>query len=87
MKHKPKNNKISNAEPLTQLQRVNQALVDLSKDVITEDRKAVIDSGLISEPHLIRYLKGNGTKLTKALALLKFFKVRIGGREKELAQG
>lgn len=89
MKSKYKSNKISsrvNNKALTQLQRVNRSLVEISKDVITEDRKAAIEDKLLSEPHLIRYLSGKGTKLTKALALFKFLKDRIENREKELAR-
>lgn len=89
MKRKPQNNKISQkveTKRLTQLERVNQVLIQISPDVTTEDRKSVIESDLLSEPHLIRYLRGKGTKLTKALDLLEFLRERISAREKKLAR-
>jgi hypothetical protein len=64
----------------SQLQQINAALVDLSKDVTAEDRRLAP----VSEPTVIEYLKGQGKKLKTALTLLKFFRKRIANRAKEI---
>jgi hypothetical protein len=70
---------------MSQLQRANSVLTELSGNVSTEDRKAAISEGILSEPHLIRYLKGNGTDLDTAMNLIRFIRKRIEDREKELS--
>jgi hypothetical protein len=70
---------------MSQLQRANSVLTELSGNVSTEDRKAAINEGILSEPHLIKYLKGNGTDLDTAMNLIRFIRKRIEGREKELS--
>lgn len=69
---------------MSQLQKANSILVELSGNVSTSDRKAAISEGILSEPHLIRYLKGNGTDLDIAMSLVRFFRKKIEDREREL---
>lgn len=88
MKSKPQNNKKSHSskKPLaTQLDKANSLLTDLAINVSSHDRKAIVDEGILSEPHMIKYLKGNGTDLDTAMNLIRFIRKRIEDREKELS--
>jgi hypothetical protein len=88
VKSKSQNNKKShqsNTES-SQLDQANAVLIDLSKNVTTDDRKAIIAEGILSEPHVIRYLKGNGTDLDTAMNLIRFIRKRIEERARELSR-
>jgi hypothetical protein len=68
-------------KPSTQLDKVNQALIAIAKDVTATDRK----EAPASEPTVIDYLKGKGKDLETGLKLLRFFRPRIELREKEIS--
>jgi hypothetical protein len=88
VKHKLQNNTKSNsgkAKRVSQLERANAVLKALAKDVTTDDRQQIIDKGMVSEPTLIQYLRGNGSDLDKLMALIRFIRERIETRDKELA--
>lgn len=71
---------------LSQLDKANLVLQGLRKDVTTEDREAAMQElDGFSEPTISRYLNGEAKKIHKALELIRFFKKRIGDRERELA--
>jgi hypothetical protein len=71
--------------PMTQLDKANEILVALSVNVTTEDRKAIISEGILAEPYMIKYLKGNGTDLDTAMTLIRFIRKRIADRDLELS--
>jgi hypothetical protein len=70
-----------NAKPSSQLEKVNKALRELAKDVISSDR----EEAPASEPTVIEYLKGNGKNLETGLKLLRFFRKKIQERDKEIS--
>jgi hypothetical protein len=68
----------------TQLDQANAVLFELSTNVTSQDRKdAEIELGF-SRFTIGAYLKGNGTDLDTAMALIDFFKKKIGLRAKRL---
>lgn len=67
----------------TQLDRANSALIALSADVTTEDRREAETH--YSEFTIVQYLKGRGKNLDTAMALLDFFRKRINNRDKKIA--
>lgn len=70
-------------EQKTQLQRANEALVELFPSVTTSDRDEAKKE--FSEFTVVQYLKGRGKNLDTALTLLQLFRKRINDREKTLA--
>lgn len=67
----------------SQLDRANQALVEIAPHITSSDRQEVKKS--YSEFTLVQYLKGRGKNLDTAIDLLQIFRKRIEGREKVLS--
>lgn len=70
-------------EQKSQLERANDALVELAPSVTRSDREAAMKK--YSEFTIVQYLKGRGKRLDTAMALLQFFRRRIDDREKDLS--
>lgn len=68
----------------TQLQTANEALQSMAPSITTSDRDAA--KQLYSHFTIVQYLAGRGKNLDTAISLLQFFKPRIEGRDKILAE-
>jgi predicted polyphosphate/ATP-dependent NAD kinase len=69
----------------TQLQKANQALVELRAVTTREDRLSVMKELKISRSTVFTYLGGDGTNLDTAIGMVKFFRKRILERTKVLS--
>lgn len=67
----------------TQLAKANSALVELSKNVSTQDRQEAMKQ--YSEFTIVQYLNGRGKNVDTAVTLLTFFRKRISDRDKAIA--
>lgn len=83
IKAKSKYNKMEQQQK-SQLERANEALVELAPHIPTSDRQHAMLT--YSEFTVIQYLKGRGKNLDTAMKLLELFKKRIEGRELALTQ-
>lgn len=59
--------------------------MELAKNVTTDDRKAIVEENILSEPHMIKYFKGRGKDLDKVMELIRFIRKRINDRAMELS--
>ena len=69
----------------TQLERLLDALNELSPDVTTDDKKIISKKLDIHQFTVARYLNGLGANADIASKLVSFFKTRISEREKAIA--
>lgn len=68
----------------TQLDRANAILLDLKRDITTQDREEAQKELDLGEATVSRYLIGEGKKIETVLALIEFFRKRIEDRDKKL---
>lgn len=71
-------------EEKTQLDRANEALMELKTNISASDRQEALKLGF-SEATVNMYLINRGTNLDTTMTLLQFFKKRIEDREKLIA--
>lgn len=82
-KAKSKYNKMEQQQK-SQLERANEALVELAPSITTSDRQDAMLT--YSEFTVIQYLKGRGKNLDTAMKLLELFRKRIENRDQAIAQ-
>jgi hypothetical protein len=70
-------------EQKSQLERTNEALLQMAPKITTTDRQAAMVN--YSEFTIVQYLKGRGKNLDTAIALLQFFRKKIEDREKVIS--
>lgn len=66
--------------------QLGSKLVELKKQITTEDRAAYVAMYPISEPNLSIYLNGKGVDIEKAMKMVEFFQARVNARNEKIQQ-
>lgn len=73
-----------NQKTTSQLDRANNVLLELKRDVTTQDRDEAQRELNLGQATVNRYLIGEGKKIDVAMLLIEFFQKRISDRDRKL---